>query len=147
MPTQPTNLLPNIFPSLYYRDASAAIEWLARAFGFEKRMAVVDDDGSILHSELTLGPGVIMVGTARPERGCLSPLDLAGVNQGLCVRVDDPDAHCARAKAAGAEITRELRDEEYGSRGYMAKDLEGNTWYFGTYQPGAYWKAADSALD
>ena len=56
------------------------------------------------------------------------------------MHVDDPDAHCARAKAAGAEITQPLRDEEYGSRGYMAKDLEGHQWYFGTYRPGAYWK-------
>ncbi len=139
MSTQTTGALPNIFPSLYYRDAAAAIEWLVRVFGFAKRMSVDGENGSILHSELSLGPGVIMVGTVRPDRGCLSPLDLAGVNQGLCVRIADPDAHYAHAKAAGAEITRELQDEEYGSRGYMVKDLEGNTWYFGTYQPGAYW--------
>ena len=54
--------------------------------------------------------------------------------------VDDPDAHYARAKAAGAQILRELRDEEYGARGYMAKDPEGHIWYFGNYRPGAHWQ-------
>jgi uncharacterized glyoxalase superfamily protein PhnB len=53
----------------------------------------------------------------------------------MYVAVDDPDAHHDRAKAAGAEITRELVDQPYGSREYGARDLEGNPWYFGTYRP------------
>ncbi|NNE09510.1 MAG: hypothetical protein HKN20_13195 [Gemmatimonadetes bacterium] len=56
----------------------------------------------------------------------------------ICMRIDDPDTHRARATAAGATIRQELQDGEYGSRGYMAKDAAGNEWYFGTYQPGAY---------
>jgi uncharacterized glyoxalase superfamily protein PhnB len=129
----------NIYPTLSYDDASAAIEWLCRAFGFEKRLVVPGPEGAIMHSELSLGPGVIMVSTSRPEIGAVSPRSLPAVNQALCVRVDDPDAHCARAKAAGAAIIQDVRDEEYGSRGYMAKDLEGHRWYFGTYLPGAHW--------
>ncbi len=80
-----------------------------------------------------------MVSSAKPEKGRVSPRSLRGVNQGLCVRIDDPDAHFAQAKAAGAVILEELKDEEYGSRGYMAKDSEGHYWYFGTYRPGAFW--------
>lgn len=129
----------NIFPSLFYDDAVAAIAWLCQAFGFTKRMVVPGPNGAVLHAELSIGPGVIMVGSSRPEQGCVSPRRLPATNQGLCVYVDDPDAHCAHAKARGATITRELRDEEYGSRGYMAKDLEGHSWYFGNYRPGAYW--------
>ena len=83
-----------------------------------------------------------MVGSARTDRGLVSPRSLPGANQGLCVQVDDPDAHFARAKAAGAVILQELKDEDYGSRGYMAKDPEGHQWYFGTYRPGAHWGAA-----
>jgi uncharacterized glyoxalase superfamily protein PhnB len=129
----------NIYPSLTYDDAPAAIEWLGRAFGFEQRLRVPGPDGTVMHSELSLGPGVIMVSSARPDEGRVSPRGLPGVNQALCVHVEDPDAHCARAKAAGAEITREPQDEEYGGRGYMAKDVEGHRWYFGSYRPGSWW--------
>lgn len=130
---------PNIFPSLTYDDASAAVEWLCRAFGFTKRLIVPGPNGSIAHSELSLGPGVIMVSSAKPDIERVSPRSLPAVHQALSVRIDDPDAHYARAKAAGASILQELKDEDHGSRGYMAQDLEGHHWYFGTYQPGSYW--------
>lgn len=135
----PRFLLSDVHPSLSYDDAPAAIEWLCRAFGFTKRFVVAEPDGSVRHSELSLGNGVIMVGSSRPEVGRVSPRRLTAVHQALSVRVDDPDAHYARAKAAGATILQELRDEDYGSRGYMASDPEGHQWYFGTYRPGAYW--------
>lgn len=128
-----------IYPSLYYDDAAGAIEWLSRAFGFRKRLVVPGPDGTIIHSELTLGPGVIMVGSARPGQGYVGPRSLQGVPQVLSVQVDDPDAHHARATAAGARVLRELQDEDYGSRGYMVEDVEGHHWYFGTYRPGAHW--------
>jgi len=66
---------------------------------------------------------------------------LSGVNQVISVYVEDPDAHFARATAAGAEIMQELKDEDHGARGYLARDPEGNYWYFSNYQPGAYWSA------
>jgi len=131
-----------IYPSLSYDDAAAAIDWLCRAFGFEKRLVVPSPDGGVLHSELSLGPGVIMVSSARPESGRLSPRGLAGVNQVLSVHVDDPDAHCTHALASGAKLMQPLRDEEYGARGYGVQDLEGHSWYFGDYRPGAYWDGA-----
>jgi len=129
----------NIYPSLSYEDAPAAIEWLCRAFGFEKRLVVPMPNG-IRHSELSFGTSVIMVSSVRPGIARVSPRALNGVvNQALCVCVDDADAHYARAKAAGAEITEELYNSDFGSRGYSAKDLEGNHWHFGTYRPGTYW--------
>lgn len=131
----------NFYPSLSYDDAPAAIQWLERAFGFKPRLVVPGPNGTIVHSELSFGPGVIMVSSAKPDQGRVSPRGLRGVNQSLCVQVDDPDAHYARAKKAGAVVLQELKDEEYGSRGYMVKDLEGHHWYFGTYRPGAYWDA------
>jgi uncharacterized glyoxalase superfamily protein PhnB len=131
----------NIYPSLTYDDAPAAIDWLCRAFGFTRRLVVPGPDGTVMHSELSFGPGVIMVSSPKPDQGRVAPRGLSGMCQGLSVRVEDPDAHFAHATAEGAEIVRELRDEEYGSRGYMAKDPEGHQWYFGTYVPGAYWEA------
>jgi uncharacterized glyoxalase superfamily protein PhnB len=131
----------NIYPTLTYDDAPAAIAWLCRAFGFEKRFVADGPDGTVMHSELSFGPGVVMVSSAKPDQNRVSPRIQDVANQALCVRVEDVDAHYARAKAAGAAITRELRDEEYGSRGYMAADPEGHVWYFGTYDPGEYWES------
>jgi uncharacterized glyoxalase superfamily protein PhnB len=135
----------NIYPSLTYDDAPAAIEWLCRAFGFTRRLVVPGPDGTILHSELSLGPGVIMVSSARPDEGRVGPRSLGGVHQTLCVRVEDPDGQFARAKAAGAVVLREIEDADYGSRGYMVQDPEGNHWYFGTYRPGAHWGDSNAA--
>lgn len=135
MPQTAIALKPSLYPCVFYRDAPAAIEWLVKAFGFEKLMIVPGSDGSIVHAELSYGLGAIMVGGANAERGWTSPRDLPAVNQALYVAVEDPDAHYARAKNAGAEIIMELTDTEYGSRDYAARDLEGHHWYFGTYTP------------
>ena len=129
---------PNIFPFLRYRDAPAAIDWLVAAFGFEKQLVAPGPDGTVAHAQLSLGPGTIMLGSARDDAlGIQSPRDLAAVSQGIYVHVGEVDAHYRRARAAGAEIVIELQDMEYGSREYSARDLEGHLWSFGTYRPGA----------
>jgi uncharacterized glyoxalase superfamily protein PhnB len=130
----------DIYPCLFYRDAAAAVAWLEKAFGFVKQMAAPGPDDTIAHSELSLGSSVIMVSTSRPERGWVSPLDLSAVNQVICMYVDDVDSHYERAKAASAEIIGDLRDTDYGSRGYECRDPEGNIWCFGNYRPGEYWE-------
>jgi uncharacterized glyoxalase superfamily protein PhnB len=137
--TAPESVSSNIYPSLFYNDAPAAIEWLCHAFGFKSRLVVPGADGTVMHAELSLGPGVIMVSSAKPDSHWVSPQGLRGIHQSLCIQVDDPDLHFARAEAAGAVIIRPLRDEEYGARGYMARDPEGHHWYFSTYRPGAHW--------
>ena len=123
---------PNVFPTLRYQDGPAAVDWLAKAFGFEKHFVVPGPAGSVTHAQLCLGPGMIMLGTGKDDSGT-NPW--AAVPQGVYVRVDDADAHYARAKAAGAEIVRELADTEYGSREYSVRDPEGHLWSFGTYDP------------
>jgi uncharacterized glyoxalase superfamily protein PhnB len=140
MSTQ-TVSVPDVYPFLFYRDAKAAMDWLSRAFGFEARLVVPGPDGDVAHAEMTMGSTVIMLGSAKPEKGWVSPLDLPGapVCGGICVYVADPDAHYARATAAGAKITDELKDTNYGARGYMARDLEGHSWSFATYRPGSHW--------
>jgi uncharacterized glyoxalase superfamily protein PhnB len=131
---------PIIFPVLFYRDAGAAIDWLVRAFGFQRRMASPGPDDLIAHAELSLGNAVIMLASVNAARGWKSPRDLGAVNQSICVYVDDPDSHEARARAAGAEIMLELTTKDYGARDYTCRDLEGHVWTFGTYRPGAYWE-------
>jgi uncharacterized glyoxalase superfamily protein PhnB len=129
----------NIYPSLTYDDAPAAIEWLCRAFGFEKQLVVPGPDGTVMHSELSLGSGVIMVGSARPDEKRVSPAGLPAIHTALAIHVEDPDAHHARAVEAGAVIVQELEDAHYGSRGYTAQDPEGHQWHFATYRPGVWW--------
>lgn len=124
---------PTMFSSLTYDDAQAAIDFLCEAFGFERHAVYTGDDGRIQHAELRSGNGIVMLGSAGAEMPAAR-----GRAGSIYVVVDDPDAHCAQARAAGAEITRDLHDTEYGSREYGAKDPEGNSWYFGTYQPFAF---------
>lgn len=114
---------PNVFPFMRFVDADAALEWLSRAFGFEPREVYRDDHDTISHAEVSLGPGIVMFG----------PGDAS--SQGVYVAVDDVDAHYERARAAGAEIIREIEDTDYGSREYTARDLEGHVWSFGSYLP------------
>lgn len=139
MPDTSAPAASGVYPCLFYRDADAAIDWLCKAFGFQARMVSRDAAGKVRHSELSLGSVVIMVGSVREEHAWKSPLDLGGVNQTLCLTIPDPDAHCARATAAGAAVLYPLADHDYGSRDYTVRDIEGNVWTFGTYVPGAHW--------
>jgi uncharacterized glyoxalase superfamily protein PhnB len=118
---------PTVFPILSYDDAQAAIDFLVKAFGGARQAVYAGDDGTIQHAEIQLGNGMVMLGSSRA--------DPPATRNSIYVVVDNPDEHCARAQKAGAEIVMELRDTEYGSRDYGARDPEGNTWYFGTYQP------------
>ena len=115
--------IPNIFPAMRFADPGAALEWLSQAFGFTQRAIHRDEEGVVRHAEMSLGAGTIMFGHGDSR------------SHSIYVAVEDVDAHYARARAAGAEITRELQDTPYGSREYSARDLEGNTWSFGTYRP------------
>lgn len=127
----------SIHPFLRYDDAPAAIDFLQRAFGFEAKLVVPGDDGTIAHAQLALAGGVVLVGSARPDTtlGLGSPEKRGSRSSGVYVCVADPDAHHARATAAGAEIIMPLVNQEYGSREYAARDPEGYVWCFGTYQP------------
>ena len=131
----------NIIPTMRYRDANAAIDWLCRAFGFERHLVVPDEQGGVAHAQLVLGNGMIMLGSARDDAfGKLqkTPAEVGGVGtQGAYIIVADADAHHARAVAAGAQVVYPLKDEDYGGRGYSCRDPEGHLWSFGTYDP---WK-------
>ena len=127
-----------LFPFLRYRDATAAIDWLTKAFGFEEEMVVPGENGTVAHAQLSFSRGVVMLGSARDdELGMKSPRDLGAVNQGIYVYIREVDAHCERARTAGAEVVRGPEDTDYGSREYTARDLEGHLWSFGTYRPSA----------
>jgi uncharacterized glyoxalase superfamily protein PhnB len=128
--------------SLFYDDANAAIAWLVEAFGFNVQLKVDAPDGTVAHSQLSYGDGLVMVGEGRAGRTqrfgipLRSPRACDGVNtQALMVYVDDADAHCERARAAGARIVAEPTTQDYGpaywaDRCYGALDLDGHLWWF-----------------
>ncbi len=123
---------PSFSSALCYRDPKAALKWLEKAFGFETFMVITDAEGNLGHSEMRYGNGVIMVGnewTADHK----SPQNISGHNtQTVHVHLDeDVDRHCARAKAAGAEIIMAPETQFYGDRTYRARDFEGHIWTFG----------------
>lgn len=119
---------PRISPYLNYEDAGAMMAWLARAFGLVERHSQRGPDGKVQHAEMALEDGVVMMGTPGPA--FQNPKHLGQVTQSLYVYVDDVDAHCARAREAGAEIIEEPADQPYGDRRYGARDPEGHHWYF-----------------
>jgi uncharacterized glyoxalase superfamily protein PhnB len=128
----------NCIAFMNYDDAPAALDWLERAFGFERTGVHEGPAGTIAHAELRFQDGLIMLGSAGKNGiGLRTARELGAVNQGVYVIVDEGiDEHYERACAAGAEIVRELHDTDYGSRDYVARDPEGNLWSFGTYRPG-----------
>ena len=128
-----------IIPGLRYRNAPAAIDWLCSAFGFEKNLVIPGDNNTIAHAQLTFGSGMIMLGSFREDDARFAlqqPDQISGAEtQFPYVVVADCDAHCSRAKAAGAQIVVDIHDEGYGGRGYACRDLEGHLWYFGSFNP------------
>lgn len=130
-----------IIPCLTYRDAPKMIDWLCKVFGFERHAVYDDGAGRIAHAELTLGYGMIMLGTDTKHtddafgRAQSTPARLGGTTQSPYLVVADPDAVYRRAKAEGAEIVLDIETKEYGGRGFSCRDPEGHLWSAGNYDP------------
>lgn len=131
----------HVIPTLRYRDANAAIEFLMKAFGFEQHQVVRGEDNVVQHAELVYGDGMVMLGSVqKSEYGNLvTTVERAGKpTTGLYVIVGDVSAHAAQAEAAGAKILMAVTTQDYGGTDYTCADPEGNVWSFGDYDP---WKA------
>jgi len=130
---------PAIIPCLVYADAPRAIHFLCAAFGFT-RHAVHADGDVVHHAQLMLEGNILMLSSSRPashNKYGLVPIGALEGRSALCINVvlDDPDTHHARAAAAGADIIGPPHDNDYGGRGYEARDSEGILWCFGSYDP------------
>lgn len=126
---------PTIYPYMQYKDVATAIAWLEKAFGFRKVVAHPDGAGGIAHAELSFGNGMVMLGPINGSLPMRQPHEAGGSTQGIYVVVKDAGAVYARAQSAGAEIVMTIRDTDYGSRDFSARDPEGHLWSFGTYMP------------
>jgi uncharacterized glyoxalase superfamily protein PhnB len=116
-----------ITPYLLYEDVDAALSFLSKAFGFKEVLRYTGEAGYVNHAEMHLGEGKIYLGD--PGEQYRNP-GKVGRTFGTYVIVDDVDAHFKRAKSAGAEITEEPTDQEYGERRYIVLDPEGHQWFF-----------------
>lgn len=139
--TAPADTRCTVMPCMRYRDAHAAIDWLCRAFGFERHAVHDDGEGGVAHAQLTFGNGMIMLGSVRDNaygRNIAQPDQIGGrESQTPYVVVADCRAHYEAARAAGAEIVDAYEEKDYGGGGYSCRDPEGHLWYFGDYDPWA----------
>jgi len=129
----------NIYPYLYYKDATAVIDWMVKAIGFAKVLVVPGENGAVAHAELRFGAGIVMVSTAGTYPGAKSPAEVGGATGGIAMYIDDSelDAHYARAKASGVAVYLPLEAKEYGGRSYSLRDPEGGEWTIGSYRAGS----------
>jgi len=139
MSSIPKQTLCTVVPCMRYRDAPAAIEWLCATFGFEPQLVVPNEDGTIAHAQLSFGNSMIMLGSVfDTEFGRLmkQPAEIGQfVTQSTYLVVNNADLVYGRALEAGAKILLDIKDEDYGGRGFTCRDPEGHVWSIGTYDP------------
>jgi uncharacterized glyoxalase superfamily protein PhnB len=140
MTTYAKNCKATLISGLRYRRAKEMIDWLCRAFGFEKKAVYDGPNGVVMHAELTFGNGMIMIGSV--DNGTPSsqwtkqPDEIGGAEtRSLYLVVSDIDAIYASAKAAGAKMVMDLEEKDYGGKGFTCTDPEGHMWSIGTYDP------------
>lgn len=143
MPTFAKKCPSTIIPGLRYRNALSMIEWLCKAFGFEKQAVYLGPNNAVMHSQLTFGNGMIMIGSVDngtpSSKSMKQPDEIGGAEtQTPYLIVSDIEVVYANAKTAGAKITMELEEKDYGGKGFTCIDPEGHVWHFGTYDP---WEA------
>ena len=131
---------PSIIPTIRYRDAIAAIDFLCNAFGFEERAVFADlEDPSVIHhAQLVRDGNMILVSSVVDSefgKALVTAEDAGGSTQTTYVVLDDVDGHADQAREAGAQIFMEPEEQDYGGRSYSVYDTEGNVWTFGSFDP------------
>ena len=141
------NTKSTVIPCFRYQDAPAAIEWLCRAFGFEKQAVHTNPDGTVAHAQLTFGGGMVMISSVGGESAfnklMRQPNELGGVEtQSPYIVVSDCGAVYKTAQEAGAVMELDMKDKDYGGQGFTCRDPEGHLWSIGNYDP---WADGDKA--
>lgn len=118
--------------ALVYKDPKAALKFLEQAFGFELTLLLEDAEGNLAHSQMNYGDSTVMVGNEWTGEH-KSPASIGGwMTQTVHIQIPEGegtvDAHCERARRAGADIIVEPETQFYGDRTYRCKDPEGHIW-------------------
>jgi uncharacterized glyoxalase superfamily protein PhnB len=136
------NCTATVIPAMRYRDALKMIDWLERAFGFQKNAVYMGDGNTVAHAQMTFGNGMIMLGSV--DNGSKSAINMAQPDeignretQSAYLVVSDCESIYATAKAAGAEMIFDLTEMDYGGKSFTCRDPEGHIWSIGEYDPWA----------
>lgn len=129
----PGSVTQSVYPILPYGDAAAAMAWMIEVLGAEEVAMHRDQGGAVVHAEVRVAGGIVMFGDAAAASSDV--FRRAPGSGQVYIAVTDPDTRYERARAAGADVVRDLGDTDYGSRDFAVRDPEGNTWSFGTYGP------------
>jgi uncharacterized glyoxalase superfamily protein PhnB len=129
-----------MIPALRYRDAHPAIDWLVQVLGFTAQAVYDGPEGTVAHAALTLGPGMVMLGsvsnTGPGVETRAHPEEIGGRSTaGVYVVVPDAAAVYGRVVATGVSVVQELQEMEYGGKAFICKDPEGFVWSVGEYDP------------
>jgi uncharacterized glyoxalase superfamily protein PhnB len=127
-----------VIPGLYYRNAKLMIEWLCDTFGFERQLVVPGPEDIVMHSQLTFGNGMIMIGSSgsgSPNAALTGFSEESVRNEMLSLLVSDCTEIYAKAKSAGAIILSELEKKDFGGEAFTCRDPEGHIWNFSTHDP------------
>ena len=134
----------SIIPCLSYKDAPAAIDWLCKTFGFQKKMVVPAGENKIAHAQLTIGDSMVMINSTGMEtefsKLTKAPSEVDGIETQtpyVILSAEEIDAHYENAKSNGAKIIQQLTEQDYGGKNYSCYDIEGHLWNFGSYDPWA----------
>jgi PhnB protein len=135
MPVKP---IPNgyhtVTPYLVVKDATSAIDFYKKAFGATELYRMAGPDGRVMHAEIKIGNSPIMMADEFPEMGARSPQSFGGSPVSIYLYVEDVDALFSQAVAAGAKVTRPVKDQFYGDRSGGLEDPFGHVWYVATHK-------------
>jgi len=127
----PTEFL-DVIPVIACEDIAATHDFLVHALGFGSGALERDGSGRVVHGEVRAGERRIWLHLTTPEHGLSTPKELGASGGGNVIHVSDVDVHYEQARAAGALILSEPRDQEYGQREYGVADPDGHSWWFAT---------------
>jgi uncharacterized glyoxalase superfamily protein PhnB len=116
-----------VVPILVYEDVGKAIDWLCDAFGFKERLRAAIPGGSVVHAQLDVADGAVMLGRQGGEFRAPRPDE---VSQYVTVHVDDVDQHFDHARQCGARILKPPANTPFGERQYTVEDVGGHRWTF-----------------
>ena len=133
-----------IIPATRYRDCEEALDFLTEVLGLHPHAVFRDDDGKIVHVQMSLGAGMMMFGPdPDPDQAegdafgklLVHPADIDGrETTTIYVVVDDVEARHERV-AGKADVIMPLAEQDYGGKSFSVADPEGHIWTFGDYDP------------
>ena len=114
-----------VTPYLILKDVDKMLNFLKQAFGAREVGVHRDDEGRVMHADVTIGGAHVMMGGATGKW----PEQLGSIH----LYVTDADATYAAAVAAGAKSIYPVTTHFYGDRSGGVQDPSGVSWWISTH--------------